>query len=56
MTDIAINTSTEAYHGRGAPKLDEKPNPWAAWIFIGLLRSGVGYGLHGLLDDINARQ
>ena len=54
MTDIAINTSTEAYEGRGAPKLDEKPNPWAAWIFIGLLLVGVGYGLKGLLDDINA--
>src|SRR5579862_3324932 len=54
MTDIAINTSTEAYEGRGAPKLDEKPNPWAAWIFIGLLLVGIGYGLKGLLDDINA--
>ncbi len=54
MTDIAINTDTEAYHGRGAPKLDEKPNPWAAWIFIGLLLVGIGYGLKGLLDDINA--
>jgi PiT family inorganic phosphate transporter len=54
MTDIAINTSTEAYEGRGAPRLDEKPNPWAAWIFIGLLLVGVGYGLKGLLDDINA--
>ena len=30
MTDIAINTDTEAYHGRGAPKLDEKTSPWAA--------------------------
>src|SRR5579862_8611739 len=54
MTDIAINTSTEAYEGRGAPKLDEKPNPWAAWIFIGLLLVGIGYGLKGLLDDVNA--
>jgi len=54
MTDIAINTDTEAYEGRGAPRLDEKPNPWAAWIFIGILLVGVGYGLKGLLDDINA--
>jgi PiT family inorganic phosphate transporter len=54
MTDIAINTQTEAYHGKGAPKLDEKPNPWAAWIFFGVLLMGAGYGLKGLLDDINA--
>jgi PiT family inorganic phosphate transporter len=54
MTDIAINTQTEAYHGKGAPRLDEKPNPWAAWIFFGILLMGAGYGLKGLLDDINA--
>ncbi len=54
MTDIAINSSTEAYHGKGAPKLDERPNPWAAWIFIGILLVGLGYGLKGLLDDVNA--
>ena len=54
MTDIAINTDTEAYHGRGAPKLDEKTSPWAAWIFIGLLLVGICYGLKGLLDDVNA--
>jgi PiT family inorganic phosphate transporter len=54
MTDIAINTRTEAYHGKGAPRLDERPNPWAAWIFFGVLLMGAGYGLKGLLDDINA--
>ena len=52
MTDIALNASTEAYHGKGAPKLDEKPNPWAAWIFIGILLVGLGYGLKGLQREL----
>jgi PiT family inorganic phosphate transporter len=53
MSDIAISTN-EAYHGKGAPNLHEKPKSWAAWIFLGVLLVGVGYGLKGLLDDINA--
>src|SRR6201995_2645832 len=54
MTDIAMNGATEAYHGKGAPKLDEKPKAWTTMIFLGILAVGLGYGLKSLLDDINA--
>jgi PiT family inorganic phosphate transporter len=54
MTDLAINTNEEAYHGRGAPKLDEKPNPWTKIIFLCLLAAGIGYGFKGILDDVSA--
>ena len=53
MADVAISTA-EAYHGKGAPNLHEKPKSWAAWIFFGVLLVGLGYGMKGLLDDINA--
>jgi PiT family inorganic phosphate transporter len=52
MTDIAA--STEAYHGRGAPHLDKKPSPIGAIVFFCLLAAGLGYGIHGLLDDIQS--
>src|SRR5580692_7681126 len=52
MADIAVQT--EAYHGRGAPKLDHKPNPMGAVVFFCLLAAGIGYGVHGLLDDIQS--
>ncbi|HEY0266811.1 MAG TPA: inorganic phosphate transporter, partial [Rhizomicrobium sp.] len=54
MTDIAMHARKDAYHGTGAPNLHEKPSPWGAWIFCGVLAIGIGYGLKGLMDDINA--
>ncbi|HMH65350.1 MAG TPA: inorganic phosphate transporter, partial [Rhizomicrobium sp.] len=53
MTDIAA-PSTEAYHGRGAPHLDHKSGPATAIVFFCLLAAGIGYGIHGLLDDIQS--
>ena len=52
MADIAVQT--EAYHGRGAPRLDHKTSPIGAVVFFCLLAAGVGYGVHGLLDDIES--
>jgi len=52
MTDIAA--STEAYHGRGAPHLDNKSGPTTVIVFFCLLAAGIGYGIHGLLDDIQS--
>src|SRR6201996_324282 len=52
MADIAVQT--EAYHGRGAPKLDHKSSPIGAVVFFCILAAGVGYGIHGLLDDIES--
>jgi PiT family inorganic phosphate transporter len=50
MTDIAV--SSEAYHGAGAPKLDHKTGPATTTVFFVLLAAGIGYGVHGLVDDI----
>src|ERR1700744_4359699 len=50
MADVAVQT--EAYHGHGAPKLNQKHSPIGAVIFFCLLAAGIGYGIHGLLDDI----
>src|SRR6201996_2419424 len=52
MADVAVQT--EAYHGRGAPKLDHKSSPIGAVVFFCLLAAGLGYGIHGLLDDIQS--
>jgi inorganic phosphate transporter, PiT family len=52
MADIAVQT--EAYHGRGAPRLDHKTGPISAVVFFCLLAAGIGYGVHGLLDDIQS--
>jgi len=51
MTEITVDVSTEAYHGRGAPHLDQKPRPVGAIVFFCLLAAGIGYGVKGLLDD-----
>jgi len=51
MTDIAVDVKTEAYHGRGAPHLEQKPSPVGAIVFFCLLAAGIGYGVKGLLDD-----
>jgi inorganic phosphate transporter, PiT family len=50
MADVAVQT--EAYHGRGAPHLDQKSSPIGAIIFFCVLAAGIGYGAHGVLDDI----
>jgi len=50
MTDVAV--STHAYSGRGGPKLDQKTGPLTAIVFFALLAAGIGYGVHGLVDDI----
>jgi PiT family inorganic phosphate transporter len=52
VTDIAA--ATEPYHGRGAPKLNTKTGPMTVIVFIALLAAGIGFGAHGLLDDINS--
>ncbi len=52
MTDIAA--SSEAYHGAGAPKLDHKTGPVTIIVFCALLAAGIGYGVHGLVDDIQS--
>src|ERR1700761_4342975 len=49
MTDI---TASGGYHGAGAPKLDHKTSPVTAIVFFALLACGIGYGVHGLVDDI----
>jgi PiT family inorganic phosphate transporter len=52
MADVTADIRTEAYHGRGAPHLDHKHSPVGAIVFFCLLAAGVGYGVHGLLDDV----
>ncbi|HEY4275130.1 MAG TPA: anion permease [Rhizomicrobium sp.] len=52
MADVAVQT--EAYHGRGAPTLDHKSGPIGAIVFFCMLAAGIGYGIHGLLDDIQS--
>src|ERR1700761_8924431 len=52
MTDIAVDVKTEAYHGRGAPPLDQKSSPIGAIVFFSILAVGLGYGIKSLTDDI----
>jgi PiT family inorganic phosphate transporter len=52
MTDITA--SSGGYHGAGAPKLDHKTSPVTAIVFFALLAAGIGYGVHGLVDDIQS--
>src|ERR1700761_8145784 len=56
MTDITadITAAPEAYHGRGAPHLNQKPGWIGAIVFFCLLAAGIGYGIHALLDDIQS--
>ena len=49
MTDaVADHTGFQG----GKPSLDSKPKPIAAIVFLAFLAAGIGYGLHGLIDDI----
>ena len=50
--EAALNESS--IKGAAKPKLDERPNPIGIIIFIALLALGIGYGVHGLLDDIRS--
>jgi PiT family inorganic phosphate transporter len=38
--------------GPSRPKLDKKASPVGTIVFFALLAAGIGYGIHGLLDDI----
>jgi PiT family inorganic phosphate transporter len=51
MTDAVV---TEGFGGPAKPKLEQKPKPITAIVFFALLALGLGYGLHGLLDDIQS--
>ena len=50
MTD-AVTTGGFG-HGASGPKLGGKSHPATAIVFCCLLAAGIGYGLHGLFDDI----
>ncbi len=50
MTDA---TAPGTYR-HGGPKLNQKTGPVTVIIFIALLAAGIGYGIHGLLDDIHS--
>src|SRR6201992_3511436 len=50
MTDITASTGT--LRGSGAPKLEQKTSPVTMIVFFALLAAGIGYGVHGLVDDI----
>ena len=49
MTDAV---ATDTFQGVAKPRLDHQPKPVTAIIFCTLLALGLGYGLHGLVDDI----
>jgi PiT family inorganic phosphate transporter len=49
MTDVAAG---HGFEGAAKPKLDSTPKPVTAIVFCVLLALGLGYGLHGLVDDI----
>jgi PiT family inorganic phosphate transporter len=50
----SIAATSETYQRPGAPKFDYRPSPATGIVFIVLLALGVGYGIHGLLDDIRS--
>ena len=51
MTDAVV---TEGFQEAVKPRLDSKPKPFTAIVFFALLAAGLGYGLHGLIDDIQS--
>jgi len=51
MTDAV---ATHPVGGAAKPRLDHKPSPVTAVVFCTLLALGLGYGLHGLVDDIRS--
>jgi PiT family inorganic phosphate transporter len=55
MTDAVA--SDLLHPGAVKPKLDQKHSAVASIVFCGVLALGLGYGLHGLVDDIqNAKE
>jgi PiT family inorganic phosphate transporter len=50
MTDLTANHIIG--ESAAKPKLDHKPSPITAIVFCAVLALGLGYGLHGLVDDI----
>ena len=52
MTDVTANQILSP--GVAKPKLDHKPSPVTAIVFCTVLALGLGYGFHGLIDDIQA--
>ncbi|HEY2071566.1 MAG TPA: anion permease [Rhizomicrobium sp.] len=46
------DTTAAAYPAK--PKFDHKTGPVTVIVFFALLAAGVGYGVHGLLDDIQS--
>ena len=52
MTDATANGILSP--GAAKPHLDHKPSPVTAIVFCTVLALGLGYGLHGLIDDIQA--
>src|ERR1700742_1993531 len=52
MTSVAV--AAEPYHRPGAPKFEHKNGPVTVVVFAALLAGGIGYGIHGLLDDIHS--
>ncbi|HEY4029536.1 MAG TPA: inorganic phosphate transporter [Caulobacteraceae bacterium] len=50
MTDAVVTDVLGV--GAAKPKLDQKHSPVAGIIFFAVLALGIGYGLHGLIDDI----
>ncbi|HEX3944712.1 MAG TPA: anion permease, partial [Rhizomicrobium sp.] len=51
MASVAV---AEPYHRPGAPSFEHKTGPATVVVFAVLLAGGVGYGIHGLLDDIHS--
>src|ERR1700748_901317 len=50
MTDAVVSDVLSG--GAAKPKLDQKHSPVAAIVVCRVLALGLGYGLHGLVDDI----
>ena len=47
MSDIAVDAGTR-------PQLNTRPSFLTSAVFLMLLAAGIGYGVHGLLDDIQS--
>ena len=50
MTDITASPA----NFQGKPKFDQKTGPLTAIVFFALLAAGIGYGVHGLVDDMQS--
>jgi inorganic phosphate transporter, PiT family len=50
MAGVAVS----GHSGAARPKLDQKTGPLTAIVFVALLAAGIGYGIHGLIDDMRS--